>query len=241
MSTFRDIIESMAGIIFPPRCPVCGQALAGTELFICTSCRYRAPLTDMWRTADNPMLNRLEGLLPVAHASAFMWYVDNSSWRRLVHDFKYRDKWFYATRLGRWFGSELADSGNYSGIDVVVPVPLHWRKRLRRGYNQSEYLADGIAAALGAKVDRRSVRRRVHTPSQTTNTANERWNNVEGIFEVRHPEALRGKHILLVDDVFTTGATMVSCGTAILQALGSENVKLSIATIAATKHMMAAE
>lgn len=235
MSTFSDITSSVFDLLFPPKCPVCGEPLTETEYFLCTGCRFRAPLTYLWREFDNQMIRRIEGLLPVSRASAFMWYIEGSGWQHLIHDFKYNDRWFYATRLGEWFGSELADSGFYSDIDLVVPVPLHWCKRLWRGYNQAEYAADGIASALGVKVDRHSVVRHINNPSQTHNTANERWNNVEGIFSVRKPEALRGKHLLLVDDVFTTGATMISFGNAIIEAAGIDEVQLSIATLACTR------
>lgn len=239
MSMFKEIVQSVLGLFFPPECPVCGDLLADNEHFICTACRFRAPLTNFWREADNPMTRRMDGLLPVHRAAAFLWFIDGSSWQQLIHRFKYSGKWLYARRLGEWFGHELADSGLYGDVDVVVPVPLHWRKRIRRGYNQAEYIADGIASSLGVKVDRHSVLRRVNNPSQTRNSAIERWENVDGIFGVRNPDALRGKHILLVDDVFTTGATMVSCGSAIADALGADNVRISIATIAVTQRSMA--
>lgn len=238
MSTFSEISDALLSVLLPPHCPACGVLLAQNEYFLCTECRFKAPLTRFWREAANPMTQRFEGLLPVERASAFMWFIEGSVWQRLIHNFKYHDCWFYATRFGEWYGGELADSGLYDDVDLVVPIPLHWCKRIKRRYNQSEYLADGIAKALGVKVDRRSVVRTVNNPSQTRNHAHERWDNVEGIFGVRRPEALKGKHILLVDDVFTTGATIISCGTAIIKALGEENVRLSVATLAATQRSM---
>ena len=236
---FSDTLGWLTEALFPRVCPVCGDRLLPAEYFVCTACRFAVPMTGFCREASNPMTRRLEGLLPVERAAAFMWFVDGSRWQRLIHDFKYSGKWLYARRLGEWFGSEMADSGLWHDIDAVVPVPLHWRKRMSRGYNQSEYIADGIASALGTKVDRRSVVRRVNNPSQTRNSALERWENVDGIFGVRNPEALKGRHLLLVDDVFTTGATLVSCGSAIIEAVGSENVRLSLATSAVTQRSMA--
>lgn len=240
MSIFRDVIYEMLCVLFPPHCPVCRELLEDNEFFICTPCRFTLPATGLWNAAENPMTERLAGLLPVRHASAFIWYAENSPWRNVVHEFKYNDKWLYGRRMGEWFGHELAESGLYSDVDVVVPVPLHWIRRMVRGYNQSEFIADGIARVLGVPVDKYSVVRRRNNPSQTRNSAEGRWHNVEGVFRVRRPSALRGKHILLVDDVFTTGATMISCGTAILKSTGEEsNTRLSIATIAATPHSMA--
>ena len=127
-----------------------------------------------------------------------------------------------------------ADCGLYDDVEVVVPVPLHLRKRLKRGYNQSEYLAEGIAAELGVGVDRRSVVRRRNNPSQALSRKSDRWANVEGVFGVRHPERLAGRHILLVDDVFTTGATIVSCAETILRSV--PGCRISIAALAVSEH-----
>jgi ComF family protein len=135
--------------------------------------------------------------------------------------------------LGRWYGRYLKQSELYDDVDVVVPVPLHWWRQLRRGYNQSEYLARGIAEELGAKVDVRSLKRSRYNRSQTSRHKAERWGNVEGIFKVKRPAALDGKHILLVDDVFTSGATIMSLGSAILEAAPA--ARLSVAVLATSR------
>lgn len=237
MSMLKRILTDIFHLFFPPVCPVCDGDMTEGEHFICTSCRMRAPLTGLCDEADNPMVRRLDGLLPVERASAMIWFIDGSGWQQMIHSFKYGGKWRYARLAGEWYGAQLRRSGLYDDIDVIVPVPLHYRKRLRRGYNQSEYLADGIASALGVKVERRCVVRCKNNPSQTSNTAAERWRNVEGIFHVRNAGPLRGKHILLVDDVFTTGATIVSCGEEILRSV--EGARLSVATLAVTQRSMA--
>jgi len=233
MSMLKRVFSDIAGLFYPHLCAVCGDELCDGENFVCTACRFRVPLTGFCDDADNPLKRKLWGLLPVEQASAFIWFVDGGDWRRMIHRFKYDRMWLYARRMGEWYGSSLKNSGLYDDVDAIVPVPLHLRKRLSRGYNQSEYIADGIAAALGVKVLRHSVVRRVNNPSQTERSAGERWENVEGIFAVRNADALRGKHILLVDDVFTTGATIISCGEAILNAVG--DVKLSVAALAASR------
>lgn len=182
------------------------------------------------------MMERFWGLMPVEHASAFMWYIDQSPWRDAIHRFKYQGAWLSARRFGSWYGSYLKASGHYDGVDVVVPVPLHWTRRMGRGYNQSEYLADGIAEQLGVEVDRCAVYRKRATRKQALRTFSERWQNVEAVFAVRDAERLRGSHVLLVDDVFTTGATIMSLGETILNSVG--DVRLSVATLAATPHSL---
>ncbi len=220
-------------LFVPETCPICGTVLSDGENFVCTACRYRIPMTGFCHEADNPMWRKFWGLVPVERAAALYWFIEGSEWRRLIHDFKYGGKWLLALRLGRWLGAELVAGGLYGDVDVVVPVPLHWRKRLSRGYNQSEYIAEGVAHSLGVPFDFRSVRRTVNNPSQTRQRHGDRWNNVDGIFAVRLPDRLRGKHVLLVDDVFTTGATVISCAEAIVAACEGD-VRVSVATVAAS-------
>lgn len=237
MSTFSEILRDLAGLIFPAQCAICHRDLVKGESVFCTCCRFQAPLTGFCNEADNPMVRRFDGLLPVERAAALMWFIDGSHWQRIIHRFKYKEEWFLALKMGQWLGAVLRDSGLYNDIDVVVPIPLHIIKRLRRNYNQSEIIAYAIARAIGAKLDIRSVKRTVNNPSQTRSSAAERWSNAEGIFALRRPEALKGKHILLVDDVFTTGSTIVSCGETILK--GAEDVRLSVATLAISQRAMA--
>ena len=229
----RKILDDIASLLFPRECAVCGEELADGEESICTACRFRIPMTGFVSEVENPMKERLSALLPVEQASALFYFVAESDWRKAVHDFKYRGRWLYARRLGEWFGHQLRESGNYNDIDLVVPVPLHRHKRLQRGYNQSDYIADGIASVLGVRVVHHALFRRVNNESQTRHKRNERWGNVDGIFGVRKREVLNGRHILLVDDVFTTGATIVSCCDAILAEC--RDVRISVATLSVSQ------
>ena len=228
---FEPVWEGVMQMIMPPRCIVCGCALVSGERFFCTACRYRIPLTGFWLNDDNAMAEHVRQYIPVRHAAAMFYFVEGSNWRSFVHKIKYNDKWAYARKAGYWFGAEIERGGLFGDVDVIIPVPLHWIKQMRRGYNQSEHLAAGLSGALRLPCDFRAVRRLRNNPSQTQQHQEQRWNNVEGIFAVRHPERLRGRHILLVDDVFTTGATIVSCARAILDACGGD-VEISIATLA---------
>lgn len=234
MSILSDLLRDVAALFFPPRCPVCGGPLAAGEHTACTMCRATAPLTGFWREADNPVLDRCRDMLPVERASGLLYYVRGSGWRELIRGFKYRGAWRTARAMGEWYGRYLKESGLYDDVEVVVPLPLHPFKRCRRGYNQSEYIAEGIAAQLGVAVDRRSVRRRRNTESQALKSRHDRARNVEDAFAVRYPGRLAGRHILLVDDVFTTGSTMLSCAGEVLRA--APGCRISIAALAVSRH-----
>ena len=213
MSILNDLVRDVASLLFPPRCAVCGEPLTRGERTVCTLCRATAPLTGYWREADNPVVRRCWGMVPVCQASGFLFFVRASGWRRLIHGFKYRGAWRTAREMGAWYGRYLRESGLYDDVEVVVPLPLHPFKRCRRGYNQSEYIAEGIAAQLGVEVDRRSVRRKRNTESR--------------------PERLAGRHVLLVDDVMTTGSTLLSCASAILR--DAPGCRISIAALAVSQ------
>ena len=231
-----DAWRDLRRITLPEVCPICGGRLPRGEAVVCSLCEATAPLTYLWQSEENPLREHFAGLLPVERATAFFWYVEGSAWRDAVHRFKYGDMWRTAYNLGRWYGACLRESGLYDDVDAVVPVPLHWWRRVCRGYNQSEYLADGIARELGVKVLRHSVMRHRYNKPQARRTHHERWDNVEGIFRVRDAESLRGKHILLVDDVLTTGATVISLGEEILNKV--EDVRLSVAVLAVPRHSL---
>ena len=195
MSILSSLLRDVAALFFPPRCPVCGRMLAQGEHTVCTLCRATAPLTGVWRQADNPVLGRCRDMLPVERASGLLYYVHGSGWRELIRGFKYRGAWRTARAMGEWYGRCLKESGLYDDVEVVVPLPLHPVKRCRRGYNQSEYIAEGIAAQLGVEVDRRSVRRKRNTESQALKARRDRARNVEDAFAVGRPGRLAGRHV----------------------------------------------
>lgn len=199
--------------LMPRRCPVCGEMLGEGVPIVCMRCRIDAPLTKFWLRDENPVSARLRGFMPFVEASALLFFIRQSGWRKLIHSFKYGGAWQLAEECGHWLGEVLATQtdGRYAVFDVVIPIPLHPLKQLHRSYNQVDYLAEGVAAELGIPVDRRSVVRRVNNRSQTMMSRRNRCENVAGIFRVRRPERLAGRTILLVDDVLTTGETVLSC------------------------------
>lgn len=230
MSIVGSIVRALRTLIIGDSCIICGGYADASTHHICTKCRINIPLTNYYKEADNPIRERFSVFAPVQRASALYFFDVDPLWREVIHRCKYKGQWRLAYVMGRWYGEVLQESGEYDDVDVIVPIPLHPKKILKRGYNQSFYVAKGIAKELGVRVDTRSVRRVVNNPSQTTKSGTMRWQNVERIFRVSHPEHLHGKHILIVDDVLTTGATISSCVTAISALV--PDCRISIASLA---------
>ena len=218
--------------LFPRFCAVCGTALHPSEQHVCIHCFMDLPRT----LSHTPENSRLEesywGKIPIVHATALMKY--NESFKRVIYSLKYDGN----TPLGEYFGRLLAqeikdNSTFFSDIDCIIPIPLHWRRQLRRGYNQCYYIARGISQVTHLPILTGTVRRIINNKSQTRLTPEERQRNVQDIFRCTRPDLLRGKHILIVDDVITTGATTTSCALSILRALGdysddSLNIRSSV-------------
>lgn len=228
------MLDALLHLFLPRRCPACGCYLIEGEQTFCTRCRMEAPLTNHPREAYNPLLEHMRTIAPIERAAALLSFPRGSGWRRAVHEFKYSGCWRVARECGYWLGEALAEGGLFYDVDVVIPIPLHRRKLLRRGYNQAEYIAEGVAAALQRPFNSKSLIRVKNNPSQTLKRTEERWGNVEGIFCVRHPEALKGKHILLVDDVITSGATIGSSAEALISSV--EGVRISVCSFASAHY-----
>lgn len=222
MSILGDIFH-----LFVPRvCPACGKPLVEGEQTFCTLCRMNAPLTKHPTEAHNGLMEHLRESVPIERAAALLRFTKGSGWQRTIHEFKYSGSWRIALECGRWLGEALAEGGLYYDVDVVVPVPLHRRKLLHRGYNQADYIAQGVAVALSRPRSVGNLIRHTNNPSQARKHNRERWENVEGIFTVVRPEEFAGKHILLVDDVITSGATIGSCAEEILRRVPSAKVSI---------------
>lgn len=237
MSLLKEYIVALKRLIIPEICPLCGKRLIAAERFICLSCYSTAPYTNQWKSRDNMMEQRFWGIVPIERAAAFLWYIEDGGYRDLIHLFKYHSQWFVAQYMGSWFATELTRCDFLDGVDLIVPIPLYITRRLSREYNQSEYIAIGISRYAKIPYCFNAVRRVVNNPSQTVLEKEfDRWGNVEGIFKVVRPEKLKSRHILLVDDVFTTGATIISCAQSIIKSCNGD-VKISVATLAASQYM----
>lgn len=238
-SITRNIINDILDFFIPPVCHICGSPLQYSERFLCPACitslkrtNYLSGYTGPQSPAhDNPMESRLAGKFPFLRATGHFFYTPDSAVASLIHDFKYRNFPSLAGRLGEIMADELMYSGFFNGIDYIMPVPLHWTKRLRRGYNQTERIAIGISKVTGIEISEDFKATRSHR-TQTHLTPQQRLDNTAGIFRLTHPQHYHRKHILLIDDVCTTGATLTSAAQCILA--NAPNATLSVLTLAVT-------
>lgn len=232
---YKRWFDGLVDSLFPPVCPVCGRRLAAGERTICLPCRWDMPFTDYWMAEENPARQMLRKQVPtLAHASSLLYFRHESGYRAMIHALKYSGRRDIAVALGELFGRELRESSLYDDVDLLVPVPLHWSKRIRRGYNQAEEICIGLGCSMGIPYDFGSLRRVRRTQTQALRQdADARRRNVEGAFRLRRPERFRGRHILLVDDVLTTGATVVACAEAILRQL--PGARVSVVTLATVR------
>jgi ComF family protein len=224
---FADFIS----LLYPHVCLSCSAALLGSEEVICFRCENDLPKTNHYNTPDNSLMKRFAGRVPITGAAALYSFNKGSGVQTLLHQLKYNNRQDVGEYIGSRFGHQLkTEASIIKNIDLVVPVPLHWKKLRKRGYNQCDSLAKGIAEALDVPFSSTALERRHENISQTKKNRFERWENVSEIFEVVEPLALEGKHILLVDDVVTTGSTAEACLQTILKI---NNTRASFAAIAA--------
>ena len=219
----RHIIQSLPEALLPRLCPVCGRSLVRGERALCMHCLMGLPRTRMYRDPDNSIVARLARPgLRLTLAAAWMEYRRESPYAAIVRDAKYRHMPRLAREAGRLFASEMKTDGvsALADIDVLLPVPMHWTKLMRRGYNQSEEIARGVAAVTGLPVATGVVERIRDTESQTRKTDLQRVENVEGAFRLTRPDRVAGRHVLIVDDVVTTGSTVCACGRELMRAGG---------------------
>lgn len=225
-----DVKEALLHLVFPHVCAGCGSDVLDADKPLCLRCAGQLPYTEFARFANNPIEKLFWGRLPLAAAAAAFYFSKQSLMQRLMHQFKYRGAKTVGVYLGRQTGLQLMQSDRFDSIDALVPLPLFVSKERARGYNQAAVLCDGISGVLQKPVLTNAVVRRTHTESQTHKNRIDRWQNIEGRFEVTDHTKLQNRHVLLVDDVVTTGATLEACGRALLAVPG---LQLSIATLCA--------
>ncbi len=229
MQLLQDYLKPVYHLFFPNICNGCGNELLSNEKTICVTCLSFIPKTGFHLIINNPMQEKFFGRIKIENATSMYYFNKGGTIQHLLHELKYKQKQEIGLLLGAQFARQIEDLKWLQDIDLIIPIPLS-RKKLRiRGFNQSECIAKSMADHLNKTMDSTSVIRNRHTESQTNKSRIERHANVKDAFIVAHPEAIRHKHILLLDDVITTGATLEACAEAILKVQGT---KASIVTLA---------
>lgn len=230
MIHLKEIKDSVLHLLFPHVCSGCGSDLLNEESMLCLHCLAELPETNFHMHANNPIEKIFWGRLPLVSATAQFYFTKESRMQQLMHEFKYQGNKELGLALGRMMGDYLKQTNRFK-IGSLVPLPLFAAKEKRRGYNQATVLCEGISERLNVPVLKNVIIRSRHTQTQTKKGRVERWQNIEGTFKLIDPSAIENNHVLLVDDVLTTGATLEACGQEILQV---PNTRLSIATLCYT-------
>lgn len=226
-----SIAKSFIQLFYPHYCLGCGSDHLGLQQQLCSRCTHQLPATDFFNRSGNPIEKAFYGRIRVEQAAALYYFTKESLVQELIIQLKYRNNRHAGLFFGRMMGYALRSSDLYTDVDLLVPLPLNRIKEFKRGYNQAEVICEGIREVWNRPLLTKTVIRKKYTDSQTTQNRLSRWQNMEGVFEAIHPEKLEQQHILLVDDVITTGATLEACGQSILNIPGC---RLSIAAAAYT-------
>ena len=222
-------LDNFLGLFFPSLCLSCGGNRPSVEGIICVTCHRKLPYTNLHLLVENQFTDRFVGRVKIERGAALYNFKKESGVQLLIHHLKYYNKPRIGVKLGELYGRKLLKANTFSNVDVIVPVPIHFRRKTVRGYNQSDQFAIGLSNTLNITWISNALKRKTHTASQTKKTKIERFENVLSAIEVKRPDVLKDKHILLVDDVLTTGATLEACAMKILEI---PNTKISMATIA---------
>ena len=225
-------IRDLISLLFPRYCKVCKKRLTHSEKHLCISCLLDLPRTHYEEKPNNLLMQHFMEWPEVERATAYFYYYKEGEFSSLIHHLKYYDHPEVGSYLGRLAATELKTSGFFEGIDLIIPVPLSRKRYRQRGYNQSDYIAQGISEATEIPVITNCMERIIDTDTQTRKGKEERWKNAQNIFSITNRDILKGKHILLIDDVCTTGATLHACASTLLTIPG---VRISIFTLAKTK------
>ncbi len=229
MNLKSTILSPLVHLFYPHVCAGCGSDLVNDDNLLCLKCINDLPHTNFAMHANNPVEKIFWGRLAITAAMSEFYFTKETLIQTLIHEFKYKGNKDLGLYIGAMMGKSLLNSLRFSKIDALVPLPLFADKEFKRGFNQATILCNGIGEILNLPVIKNNIVRKRFTETQTKKHRTERWQNVEGSFEINSIKELKGKHILLVDDVVTTGATLEACGAEILNIEGTQ---LSIATLA---------
>jgi ComF family protein len=228
LQLFKDIFY----LFFPKVCLNCKLQLKRNESLICTICRHDFPKTNFSNTPENVLEKKFYGRVPIESGTSLFFYHKNGKIQQIIHQLKYKNQEEIGTLFGNWLGGEMQEGGRFGNIDYIIPVPLHPNKKKKRGYNQLTKFGEILAKKLNANLIENKLMKVGSTETQTKKSLIERWRNIDELFELSDILFFENKHILLIDDVITTGATIETCAN---QLLKTKNIKISIAVMAYTE------
>ena len=235
MKTLYRIWADFIGLFFPRLCLACNNPLPHTEQFVCLDCQVTLPETDFQYNNDNLFVQKFDGRIGIEGGYALYYFTKKSKTQHLIHAIKYQDKREAAIATGQILGKKILEGNMNYRFEWIIPVPMHPKKEIERGYNQAQLFAEGLSDSLQTPVNSRIIAKTKATESQTRKSKLERLRNTEDIFKCNaSTKDLKGKHLLIVDDVMTTGATLEACALAIFEV--EKDVKISFATIAFAKY-----
>jgi ComF family protein len=227
----KILLSNLVSLLYPDLCVICGDPLIEQEKFFCFSCFLKLPKTNYHLIPENQAIERLAGRVSLEKASSYFYYNKGGVAQKLVSEIKYRGN----RNLGEWIGNYIAKdmitSGFFQGIDYIVPIPLHRSREKKRGFNQAEKIAEGISQVTEIPLVTNNVFREKANISQTGKGVFDRWKNTQFLFNLKNPVLFKEKHILLIDDVLTTGSTLEAVAQCLLKA---QSIKISILTLAIT-------
>ena len=240
-------LRAASEILLPRTCIVCGESLLLDEEHLCLECLADLPQTYFWQRSHNQMADKFNEVIQrkehesferYAYAAALFFYHSEADYRLIPYQIKYHGNLSAGRFFGKMLGRRLASSDIYSDVDMVIPVPLHWTRKWKRGYNQAEVLASGVAEIFKIPLKADILKRRRRTQTQTKMSIENKSRNVSGAFSISDEYIPQRdiRHILLIDDVFTTGSTLMACFTA-LRSVFPPGVRISVATLAFVGHL----
>ena len=225
----KNLFTHLLDLLYPNLCIICNESLVRGEELICFHCLHQMPKTNYHLEQDNTVEKRFWGKVPIYRATSYFHFYKGSPFQQLLHELKYRGNKEVGRVIGQFAGIDLLQAADFSSIDVIIPVPLHPKKYRKRGYNQSEWIARGLSEALNKPIDSTHLVRIKENTTQTKKSVFERYQNTQGIFMLNDTSVFEHKHVLLVDDVLTTGSTLEACMIALME---TDYIKISVFTLA---------
>jgi len=227
----KSLLSNFLHLIYPHNCEGCGSDTLNNDSFLCAKCLYQLPKTGFIAAGNNPLEKKFYGRLKLENAAAGFYFTKDSLLQHLIAQLKYKNNQDMGLYLGKLVGYQLLATDRFDSIDALIPVPLNPKKEHKRGYNQSQLICEGISSVWKKPIISDAVTRIIYTETQTTKNISNRWDNVDGAFAIADDSSVKGKHIALIDDVITTGASIESCGSELLKI---EGLKLSVLSVGFT-------